>query len=82
MRVVPIASFAASVAAVAVLAGCGSASDEPTTPPPPPEPAARVEDFPKAKGKTLETLRAGLPKGPTLAPTTGASLTGGRQPPG
>ena len=65
-----------SLAAVAVLAlvGCGSASEEPTVPPPAPQPTATAEDFPVAKGKTLETLRAGLQKRPILAPTTAASL--------
>ena len=42
--------------------------------PPTPQPSARAEDFPAAKGKTLMTLREGLPKGPILAPTTAASL--------
>jgi len=75
MRLVPTALLVSMLLALGWLAaGCGSADDEPTTPPPQPEPAARAEDFPKAKGKTLETLRAGLPKGPTLAPTTVASL--------
>jgi hypothetical protein len=59
--------------AALVAVGCGS-SDSPPTPPPTPEPAARVQDFPAAKGKTLMTLREGLPAGPILAPTTAASL--------
>lgn len=54
-------------------AGCGS-SDQATTPPATPQPAARAQDFPAAKGKTLETLRQGLPQGPILAPTTAYSL--------
>jgi hypothetical protein len=59
---------------VLVLAGCGSSTKDPTTPPPAPQPTATAQDFPAAKGKTLETLREGLQKGPILAPTTAASL--------
>ena len=71
MRLVP-----PTIAVVAVLAlvGCGSASDQPTAPPAAPQPTATAQDFPSGKGKTLETLRQGLPKGPILAPTTAASL--------
>jgi hypothetical protein len=59
---------------VLVLAGCGSSTKESTAPPPSPQPTATAQDFPAAKGKTLETLREGLQKGPILAPTTAASL--------
>lgn len=67
---------APTLAAVAVLAlaGCGASSNEPTAPPAAPQPTATEQDFPAAKGKTLETLREGLQKGPILAPTTAASL--------
>jgi hypothetical protein len=54
--------------------GCGSGDDAATAPPPAPRPTARVQDFPSAKGKTLTTLREGLPQGPILAPTTMGSL--------
>lgn len=74
MRIAPPALL---VVLALAAAGCGSASSEDTTPPPAPEPTASAEDFPKAKGKTLETLRSGLPQGPILAPTTVASLTVG-----
>ena len=60
--------------AVLALAGCGASSDQSTAPPAAPQPNGAVQDFPAAKGKTLETLRAGLQKGPILAPTTAASL--------
>jgi len=61
------------VLAALIAAGCGSNSDS-SEPPPTPQPSARAEDFPAAKGKTLMSLREGLPKGPILAPTTAASL--------
>ena len=72
MRFVPPLLAAAVLALAAV--GCGSSSNESTAPPPSPQPTATAQDFPAAKGKTLETLREGLPKGPILAPTTAASL--------
>jgi hypothetical protein len=75
MRFVP--PMLAAVAVLA-LAGCGSSSNEPTAPPPQPQPTASAQDFPKSKGKTLETLREGLQKGPILAPTTAASLEPGK----
>lgn len=65
-------SVLALVAAL-VAVGCGSA-EEPSPPPAKPQPTARAQDFPAAKGKTLTTLREGLPSGPILAPTTAASL--------
>ena len=69
MRFVP-----PTLAAVAVLAlaGCGSSSQAPTAPPATPQPTAAAQDFPTAKGKTLETLRHGLQKGPILATTNAA----------
>jgi len=69
-----------TLAAVAVLAlaGCGSSNKEPTAPPPAPAPTATAQDFPTAKGKTLETLRQGLPQGPILALTTVYSLEPGK----
>jgi hypothetical protein len=54
--------------AVLVLAGCGS-SDDDDQPQAPPQPTAKAEDFPSAKGKTLDSLRADLPQGPNLEPT-------------
>lgn len=75
----PGPSSAALIACVALAfaGGCGGGSgndDEARAPEPAPAPSARAQDFPSAKGKTLESLRAGLPKGPTLAPATTASL--------
>src|SRR3954452_4577094 len=59
---------------LAVLAaGCGS-SDSGSSPPPQPAPTAKASAFPTAQGKTLDTLRAGLPEGPILAPSTTSSL--------
>src|SRR3954449_6667315 len=57
----------------ALAAGCGS-SDSSSDPPPQPAPTAKASVFPSVKGKTLDTLRAGLPEGPILAPSTTASL--------
>ena len=39
-----------------------------------PAPTAKASAFPTAQGKTLDTLRAGLPEGPILAPSTTSSL--------
>jgi hypothetical protein len=71
-RLVPLAALVCLLA----IAGCGSGDTE-TTPPAAPAPTARVQDFPTAKGKTLMSLREGLPQGPILAPTTAASLETG-----
>ena len=64
---------ALSVGVLAV-AGCGSSASSGSTPPPVPKPSAKPQDFPTAKGKTLTSLRAGLPAGPILAPTTTSAL--------
>src|SRR3954454_8822274 len=55
-------------------AGCGSSGDSSSHPPPQPPPTAKVSIFPSAKGKTLDALRAGLPEGPILAPSTTSSI--------
>lgn len=65
----------ALIAAAAVLAGCGSSGTD-TQPQPAPQPAAKAEDFPAAKGKTLESLRQPLPQGPNLEPTMTTLTTG------
>src|SRR3954453_1428965 len=57
--------------AVAV-AGCGGSGSD--SPPAQPRPTASISSFPAAKGKTLDSLRAGLPEGPILAPSTTTSL--------
>src|SRR3954452_8142257 len=57
----------------ALVAGCGS-SDSSSSPPRQPAPTAKASAFPTAQGKTLDTLRAGLPEGPILAPSTTSSL--------
>ena len=62
--------------AVALLvAGCGGGSDSGEQKPPPP---ARVQDFPKPKGETLQQLLAKFPSGPVLAPS-GQEFRTGRQ---
>lgn len=62
------AVFAPALVVVLIAAGCGSSDSEPQ-PQPAVQPTAKKEDFPSAKGKTLETLRAPLPEGPNLEPT-------------
>lgn len=62
------AAFVPALIALLIAAGCGS-SDTDTQPQAPPRPTAKAEDFPSAKGKTLESLRADLPQGPNLEPT-------------
>src|SRR3954452_6322068 len=57
--------------AVAV-AGCGGSGSD--SPPSQPRPTASVSSFPASKGKTLDSLRGGLPEGPILAPSTTTSL--------
>src|SRR3954447_5289763 len=70
-------SLALAPAALAVVAaGCGGSSKK-DAPPPQPPPSAKVSSFPAATGKTLDTLRAGLPEGPILAPSTTSSLEKG-----
>ena len=64
----------ALTAGVLAVAGCGSSDSSGSTPPPVPKPSAKPQDFPTAKGKTLTSLRAGLPAGPILAPTTTSAL--------
>jgi hypothetical protein len=59
--------------------GCGSSSNSSSdtsadTAPAQPPPTASATSFPKAKGKTLDSLRAGLPEGPILAPSTTSSI--------
>ena len=66
MRRAPIAL---ALVAVLALAGCGESESGDPQPEPPPHPTARAQDFPAAKGKTLESLRDGLPEGPNLEPT-------------
>jgi hypothetical protein len=60
---------------VVLAAGCGGSKDKGgNTPPPQPPPTGRASTFPSAKGKTLDTLRANLPEGPILAPSTTSSI--------
>jgi hypothetical protein len=72
-RVLVLLCLPAALAAALVTAGCGASSSTTQTAAMP-QPSARAQDFPKAKGKTLQSLREGLPAGPILAPTTAASL--------
>src|SRR3954467_3050364 len=53
-------------------AGCGGGGSD--SPPAQPRPTASVSSFPASKGKTLDSLRGGLPEGPILAPSTTTSL--------
>jgi hypothetical protein len=63
----------ALMAVCLLLAGCGgdSGSSEDKAPPP-----ARAQDFPKAKGQTLQRLLASLGGGPVLAPSGQEFRTG------
>src|SRR3954468_8658004 len=70
LTVAPVALIALAVA------GCGSSGSD--TPPAQPRPTASISSFPDAKGKTLDSLRAGLPEGPIMAPSTTTSLGVGR----
>jgi hypothetical protein len=77
--------------ALVALAGCGSSSSgsgsgTATKAPSAPKqvqhnatvaPVGKPIPFPSARGKTLTSLRAALPKGPILAPSTSASLATG-----
>src|SRR3954468_885156 len=67
----PITAAPMALFAVAV-AGCGGSGSD--SPPAQPRPTASISSFPAAKGKTLDSLRAGLPEGPILAPSTTTSL--------
>ena len=63
--------------ALIAVAGCGGGSAGKSTSdsvPAQPKPTASATAFPSAKGKTLDSLRAGLPEGPILAPSTTSSL--------
>src|SRR5215212_7167172 len=67
--------------AALIAAGCGgsdSSSSNDDKPPAEPPPTASASTFPSPKGKTLDTLRDGLPEGPILAPSTTASLGVGK----
>src|SRR3954452_13137368 len=77
MRPVRRSLALAPAALAAVAAGCGGGSGKKDAPPPQPEPTAKVTSFPAAAGKTLDTLRQGLPEGPILAPSTTSSLEKG-----
>jgi hypothetical protein len=66
----------ALAAGAIVLAGCGSSSPTDTTPPPVPAPSAPIQDFPSARGKSLQDLRARLQEGPVLAPSVSVLAPG------
>src|SRR3954466_15813897 len=66
-------ALVALAALTAAVGGCGG-GDKKDTPPPQPPPSAPIKSFPGAQGKTLDSLRAGLPEGPILAPSTTTSL--------
>jgi hypothetical protein len=66
----------ALVIAALLIAGCGgdSGSGDENAPPP-----ARAQDFPKAKGETLQQLLASLSSGPVLAPSGQEFRTGNQR---
>ncbi len=59
--------------ALPALAACGGSDKEPT-PAANPAPPAQPQTFPR--GKTLAEIRAGIPEGPTLAPSVGVLRPG------
>ncbi len=69
----------AGVASVAVaLAGCGGGGSTKTTSTSAGLPASTTpQPFPSGRGQTLSSLRAKMPRGPILAPSTTASLESG-----
>src|SRR3954454_10111333 len=58
-----------AVAGALALAACGSGGDHKSTTPSPSS-SSGAEQFPSAKGKTIEDLVSGLPEGPILAPAS------------
>ena len=74
-RPVLLALVALLVAAITV--GCGGANQG-STPPPEPELSARPADFPSAKGRTLDDLKAESGRSLVFRPTTVMALRKGR----
>src|SRR5437763_9764525 len=75
----PLMPVALGLAVLA--AGCGGSGSKDTTgdtAPAQPPPTGSAKSFPKAKGKTLDSLRSGLPEGPILAPSTTSSIETGK----
>jgi len=60
----------------ALVAACGGANDG-SAPPPQPEPSARPADFPRARGKTLDDLKAESGRSLVFSPTTVTALRRG-----
>src|SRR3954454_12349731 len=60
----------------ALVAACGGA-DGGAAPPPQPEPTARPADFPRARGKTLDDLKAESGRSLVFTPTTVTALRKG-----
>lgn len=70
MRIVSRPAAFGVTALLVVISGCGADSKgTTTTPPAQPKPSATAQDFPKAAGKSLGQLQAGLPEGPVFAPS-------------
>ncbi|MCW3038492.1 MAG: hypothetical protein JWM31_397 [Solirubrobacterales bacterium] len=57
-------------------AGCGSSGGRSTTSPAQPAPSATAQVFPKAAGKSLGELQAGLPEGPVFSPSVSLLVKG------
>jgi hypothetical protein len=56
------------LAPLALLAGCGGSDEQSDQPASEPRPAAKAEQFPAAKGQTIQELRDSVPEGPVIAP--------------
>ncbi|MCW3003698.1 MAG: hypothetical protein JWQ20_2996 [Conexibacter sp.] len=73
-----LVSLLALAAPVLAAAGCGSSGGDGKSgaAPAEPQPTARVEDFPKAEGRTLPDVIGNLPSGPNLVPSVSLLQTG------
>lgn len=78
-RSLSLAAAPATVALLALAAGCGSSGGASSAEPAPsqPAPSAARQDFPKPAGRSLGALSAGLAEGPVFSPSV-ALLSRGR----
>jgi hypothetical protein len=72
----PLSTGLVALLVAAFAAACGGA-DGGSAPPPQPEPTARPADFPRARGKTLDDLKAESGRSLVFTPTTVVALRKG-----
>jgi hypothetical protein len=72
----PLSTGLVALLVAAFAAACGGADDG-SAPPPQPEPTARPADFPRARGKTLDDLKAESGRSLVFTPTTVVALRKG-----